>query len=152
MPCATAATCHGALAAKARLMTWILLRGLAREARHWGSFAQQFSRVLASSNLIHQAEALDLPGNGEFCQLPSPTSVPRMVELARQQFDQFTDSPATRPTTTNTTWRIGAVFGNTHQLARPARYGNSGQQPGFPAAQHHCFVIARCCRLPGINW
>ena len=69
-------------------MTWILLRGLAREARHWGSFAQQFSRVLASSNLIRQVEALDLSGNGEFCQLPSPTSVPHMVEFARQQLQQ----------------------------------------------------------------
>jgi len=69
-------------------VTWILLRGLAREARHWGSFAQQFSEVLATSNLIHQVEALDLPGNGEFCQLPSPTSVPHMVEFSRQQLQR----------------------------------------------------------------
>ncbi|MBC7608924.1 MAG: alpha/beta hydrolase [Polaromonas sp.] len=60
-------------------MSWILLRGLTREARHWGDFTSRFSERLA------EATALDLPGNGEFATAKSPTSVRGMVEFARQQ-------------------------------------------------------------------
>ena len=62
-------------------MTWILLRGLTREARHWGSFKNQFGKRLAPD----KATALDLPGNGEFYQQPSPTSVNAMVDFGRGQ-------------------------------------------------------------------
>jgi pimeloyl-ACP methyl ester carboxylesterase len=64
-------------------MTWVLLRGLTREARHWGSFKNQFADSLAHDKVV----ALDLPGNGEFYQQPSPTSVTAMVEFARQQLN-----------------------------------------------------------------
>lgn len=60
-------------------MTWILLRGLTREARHWGDFISRFS------DRVGDATALDLPGNGEFVTGKSPTKVRSMVEFARQQ-------------------------------------------------------------------
>jgi pimeloyl-ACP methyl ester carboxylesterase len=60
-------------------MSWILLRGLTREARHWGDFTSRFSVR------VGEATALDLPGNGEFATGKSPTSVRGMVEFARQQ-------------------------------------------------------------------
>ena len=62
-------------------MTWVLLRGLTRETRHWGGFAAQLAARLSPSSVT----ALDLPGNGEFYQQPSPKSVTAMVEFARQQ-------------------------------------------------------------------
>ncbi len=62
-------------------MSWVLLRGLTREARHWGGFAAQLATQLSPSNVT----ALDLPGNGEFYQQPSPTSVSAIAEFARQQ-------------------------------------------------------------------
>ena len=62
-------------------MTWILLRGLTREARHWGGFKTQLAAQVSPSS----ATALDLQGNGEFYQQPSPTSVNAMVDFARQQ-------------------------------------------------------------------
>lgn len=62
-------------------MTWVLLRGLTREARHWGSFKNQFEERVAPDKVT----ALDLPGNGEFYQQPSPTCVGDMVEFARHQ-------------------------------------------------------------------
>ena len=62
-------------------MNWILLRGLTREARHWGSFTAQFEARLAPDKVT----ALDLPGNGEFHQQTSPLSVEGMVTFARQQ-------------------------------------------------------------------
>ena len=62
-------------------MTWVLLRGLTREARHWGGFAEQLAAYIGQDT----ATALDLPGNGDFYQQPSPTDVSAMVRFARQQ-------------------------------------------------------------------
>ena len=62
-------------------MTWILLRGLSREARHWGSFTTELAQQAGNEQVV----ALDLPGNGEFCGLVSPVSLPAMVAFARQQ-------------------------------------------------------------------
>lgn len=60
-------------------MNWILLRGLTREARHWGAFSDYFS------DQVGPPTALDLPGNGEFATGESPTRVAEMVEFARHQ-------------------------------------------------------------------
>ena len=62
-------------------MNWIFLRGLTREARHWGSFVGEFETQLAPC----QVTALDLPGSGEFHRQPSPVTVQAMVSFARQQ-------------------------------------------------------------------
>lgn len=62
-------------------MTWVLLRGLTREARHWGELPQQLAQLTG----MDQALALDLPGNGEFCAQASPRSVRGMVGFARGQ-------------------------------------------------------------------
>lgn len=74
-------------------MTWVLLRGLTREARHWGDFAPQWARVVGADTDANanpdgrrdQVLALDLPGNGEFRGLASPRSVRAMVAFARRQ-------------------------------------------------------------------
>jgi pimeloyl-ACP methyl ester carboxylesterase len=65
--------------------TWILLRGLTRESRHWGDFGAQFQQALPGSQVL----ALDLPGNGALNWQPSPARVQDMVahcraELARR--------------------------------------------------------------------
>jgi len=51
--------------------TWILLRGLTRERRHWGEFPATFREALPDARAI----ALDLPGNGELNGLASPLTV-----------------------------------------------------------------------------
>ena len=58
---------------------WILLRGLTRESAHWGAFAERFQQALPSDTML----ALDLPGNGQLHKLPSPLSVPEMVQACR---------------------------------------------------------------------
>ena len=63
------------------LVTWVLLRGLTREARHWGGFAAHFAEHVG----LKSVATLDLPGNGDFYQQPSPTSVSAMVLFARRQ-------------------------------------------------------------------
>ncbi|RYF65375.1 MAG: alpha/beta hydrolase [Comamonadaceae bacterium] len=59
---------------------WILLRGLTREAAHWGTFAADFERGLPNDRVV----MLDLPGNGQFCDQASPASVPGMVQACRE--------------------------------------------------------------------
>lgn len=65
---------------------WILLRGLTREARHWGDFPRRLSEAFAGAPVI----CLDLPGNGKLNARPSPASVEDMAdfchaEVARQR-------------------------------------------------------------------
>jgi pimeloyl-ACP methyl ester carboxylesterase len=66
-------------------MSWVLLRGLTREARHWGSHHDGFLSQFAARFAPEQVVALDLQGNGEFNALASPTTVQGMVAFARQQ-------------------------------------------------------------------
>jgi len=63
------------------MSTWIFLRGLTRESRHWGAFIEQFQRALPGSQVI----ALDLPGNGRLNQQCSPLRVQDMVAHCRAQ-------------------------------------------------------------------
>ena len=64
------------------MKTWVLLRGLARESRHWGSFPARLERQLPVGDTV---VALDLPGNGGLCREESPWSVDGMVRAARMQ-------------------------------------------------------------------
>lgn len=61
------------------MSTWILLRGLTRETRHWGALPDTLQRTLGSAAPL----LLDLPGNGEFSQVAAPSSVSGMVEFVR---------------------------------------------------------------------
>lgn len=67
------------------LRPWILLRGLTREARHWGDFPRRLGEAFDGA----PGTCLDLPGNGRLNAQASPGSVEAMAdfchaELARQ--------------------------------------------------------------------
>ena len=64
--------------------TWVLLRGLVREKRHWEGFPAHFQAAVPQDSVI----TLDLPGNGEFCQENSPTRIADMVAHARGQLQK----------------------------------------------------------------
>jgi pimeloyl-ACP methyl ester carboxylesterase len=67
-------------------MSWVLLRGLTREARHWGDFAGQLARALpGSAASATRVLALDLPGNGVFHKEASLPTVRAMADFARAQ-------------------------------------------------------------------
>lgn len=66
-------------------MTWVLLRGLTREARHWGSLPAQLQQQLAGTQEAGPVITLDLPGNGAFHQKTCPPSVQAMVEFLRNE-------------------------------------------------------------------
>jgi pimeloyl-ACP methyl ester carboxylesterase len=64
--------------------TWVLLRGLIREQRHWGGFVQQFHQAFPDVQII----TLDIPGNGVLHHQTSPASVHGMVQACRKQLHE----------------------------------------------------------------
>lgn len=58
-----------------------MLRGLARESRHWGEFLPVFEKALGASVVT-----LDLPGSGTRFREPSPFSITDMVESLRKEW------------------------------------------------------------------
>lgn len=66
------------------MTTWVLLRGLTRESRHWGMFPAVFQSAVGARRVL----AIDLPGNGRQHGERSPASVPGMVAACRAQLLQ----------------------------------------------------------------
>lgn len=60
-------------------MTWVLLRGLARESAHWGGFRASLSAGLGGAAV----ETIDLPGSGRFRAARCPLDVASIVETCR---------------------------------------------------------------------
>lgn len=60
---------------------WLLLRGLVRERRHWGSFPERLAESTKSPVLC-----LDLPGVGTERDRPSPASIAGIVADLRARF------------------------------------------------------------------
>lgn len=71
------------------MSTWVLLRGLMRESRHWGEFPAFFQQAMDGQALV----TLDFPGNGSLHAQTSSTSVEGMVNNARMQLRQLGHPP-----------------------------------------------------------
>jgi pimeloyl-ACP methyl ester carboxylesterase len=61
------------------MITWVLLRGLMREQRHWGGFPGEFARVMGTDRIVTPY----LPGNGSRWQDRSPTRIADMTDDCR---------------------------------------------------------------------
>ena len=61
------------------MSTWVLLRGLTRESRHWGAFPQTLARQWPAARILTP----DLPGNGRLYRLQSPSTVEAMAADCR---------------------------------------------------------------------
>ncbi|MGD0958382.1 MAG: alpha/beta hydrolase [Methylomonas sp.] len=59
---------------------WLLIRGLSREAAHWGGFLSTLQTVFPAAD-IH---TLDLCGAGEYYPLTCPGNITEITEIARQ--------------------------------------------------------------------
>lgn len=64
------------------MTTWVLLRGLARESRHWGRFTALLRQAVPEGDNV---VAIDLPGNGARFRERSPASVAAIAAAARLQ-------------------------------------------------------------------
>lgn len=60
---------------------WLLLRGLSREAAHWGDFPMLLQQSLSTAR-VH---TLDLSGTGRFYQHTSPNRIEAITARLRQQ-------------------------------------------------------------------
>ena len=78
------------------MSTWILLRGLSRESRHWGVFPEIFRREFVRTKADDDLPVLptptdltiltpDLPGNGRRNREGSPLRVEDMAEMLRAE-------------------------------------------------------------------
>lgn len=76
------------------MTTWVLLRGLARDARHWGDFVAALGQRLPAGDTL---VALDLPGNGLRWREKSPATVAGMVAAARRELVAGGHSPPYLP-------------------------------------------------------
>jgi pimeloyl-ACP methyl ester carboxylesterase len=128
--------------------TWVLLRGLTREARHWGTFPQTLTATLAATSAENVAAvrviALDLPGNGALHGMRSPASVPAMAAHVRAELRRLGIATPVNVLAMSlgamvaTAWAVAApdeiaaaVLINTsmrpfdpwHERLRPANYG-----------------------------
>lgn len=63
------------------MTTWVLLRGLAREARHWGAFR---GLLAASVPAGDEVVAVDLAGNGSRRHLRTPSTVHGIAQDVRR--------------------------------------------------------------------
>lgn len=61
--------------------TWVLIRGLAREAGHFGDFIDVLRRTIPSAQIL----ALDLPGTGSRLREKSPQKMRQIVERVRDE-------------------------------------------------------------------
>ncbi len=62
-------------------MKWILLRGLAREQGHWGSFVEQLRQAFPG----HQFYPVDLPGTGVHFKDTSPLTIGEIRQCVQHQ-------------------------------------------------------------------
>jgi pimeloyl-ACP methyl ester carboxylesterase len=60
---------------------WILLRGLARESRHWGAFIPKLQTMFPDAKIT----LLDLPGTGCLYQETSPNTIAQITHQVRAQ-------------------------------------------------------------------
>ena len=59
----------------------VLIRGLVREARHWGDFTGILKQLNPNANI----QTPDIPGNGYLYDVSSPNTIAAMTEVVRQQ-------------------------------------------------------------------
>lgn len=72
------------------MTTFVLLRGLVREARHWGEVGERLRQQLGGADAVI---ALDLPGNGLRHGETSPATVRGLVAACRAQLRQRAIEP-----------------------------------------------------------
>jgi len=129
------------------MSNWILLRGLTREARHWGGFADLLRREIPDAQVI----APDLPGNGSLNEQQSPLRVEQMVEALREQLDVLRVAPPYRLLAMS----LGAMVAVDWAARHPDEIGgavliNTSLRPFSPF--DHRLRPANYRRLLGLIW
>ena len=64
---------------------WLLIRGLGREARHWGDFPEQMKKMMEEEFGETRVDAIDLPGAGRFSEMRAPITMLGLTEFVREK-------------------------------------------------------------------
>lgn len=67
-------------------MNWLILRGLVREQRHWGTFAGEFEAALREKDPQAKVHCLDFAGFGTESDRPSPVTIDGIVDDLRYRW------------------------------------------------------------------
>jgi len=67
----------------------VLLRGLARESRHWGSFVKDLEAAYVEQGLAVRIETIDLPGCGRHSEMTASFSIEETAEFVREKFKEI---------------------------------------------------------------
>ncbi len=94
------------------MITWVLLRGLMREARHWGDFSELFQSVVGAQHVV----ILDFPGNGSLHTQSSASSVAAMADYSRAQLKQFGYQPPYRVLALSLGAMVAVAWGERHPV------------------------------------
>jgi pimeloyl-ACP methyl ester carboxylesterase len=73
-------------------MTWVLLRGLTRDGRHWGEFLDMFARSAPGCRIL----PVDLPGTGQAHRRRSPWTIEAIGDSVRATLKAEGASPPYR--------------------------------------------------------
>jgi pimeloyl-ACP methyl ester carboxylesterase len=92
------------------MSTWVLLRGLMRESRHWGEFPVLFQHAMDTAHVV----TLDFPGNGCLHAQTSASSINGMVEFARTQLQQLGYAPPYRLLAISLGAMVAVAWGERH--------------------------------------
>ncbi len=75
-------------------MKWLILRGLVREQRHWGSFPQYFEAYLKKQDPDAVVYTMDFPGFGSESSRASPLSISKMTDDFRARWQTLAPGEA----------------------------------------------------------
>lgn len=99
------------------MSTWVLLRGLVRESRHWGDFPELLHRELPDATVV----TLDLPGNGSLSHMCSPARIGHMAEHCRRALTE----KGLEPPYDLLAQSMGGMVAMAWQAAHPQEIGNA---------------------------
>lgn len=72
----------------------VLIRGLAREARHWGAFVQDLISAYADRGVDARVETIDLPGCGRHSEMSATLTIDQTADFAREKMKEILNREA----------------------------------------------------------
>jgi pimeloyl-ACP methyl ester carboxylesterase len=93
------------------MTTWVLLRGLMREARHWGEFSLLFREAIGSDNIV----TLDFPGNGSLHAQTSASTVAALADHCRAELRRLGYPPPYNVLALSLGAMVAVAWGEQHQ-------------------------------------
>lgn len=134
------------------MTTWVLLRGLAREARHWGDFSDALLQRLPRGDAVL---TIDLPGTGTCWRERTPADVAGLVRAARRELARCEP----RPPYTLVALSLGGMVAHQWMAQAPRSVQGcvlintslGGLAPFWQRLRPACYPALLALALPGVS-